>query len=130
MIFAGGMEASRGIVICWKFYRLWYLFIEYYIVSGLLPGSAHPLARSSCYLGVFPRHNGIRWRQHRFPTRVHSARGTWLPTATSHHCRCLRLTLPKSHNGQCLSMWHPTLKQGWLVLTRIITGCHYRSNDT
>jgi hypothetical protein len=27
-------------------------------------------------------------------------------------------------------VWHPTLKQGWPVLTRIITRCHHRSNDT
>jgi hypothetical protein len=26
-------------------------------------------------------------------------------------------------------LWRPTLKQGWSVLTRIITGCHYWSND-
>jgi hypothetical protein len=28
------------------------------------------------------------------------------------------------------SLWRPTLKQGWLVLTRIITEYHYRSNNT
>jgi hypothetical protein len=42
----GGEEASRGIVICWKFCPLWYLFIEYYIVNGFLAGDAHSLARS------------------------------------------------------------------------------------
>jgi hypothetical protein len=26
-------------------------------------------------------------------------------------------------------MWHHTFKKGWSVLTRIITECHYRSND-
>jgi hypothetical protein len=45
-----------------------------------------------------------------------------------------RVTLPQSpshfRRNNCTWLWHPTLKQGWSILTRIITGCHYRSNDT
>jgi hypothetical protein len=34
-------------------------------------------------------------------------------------------------NTGCTSaiVWHPTLNQRWLVLTRIITGCYYWSNN-
>jgi hypothetical protein len=27
-------------------------------------------------------------------------------------------------------LWRLTVNQAWLVLTRIITGCHYQNNDT
>jgi hypothetical protein len=47
---------------------------------------------------------------------------TWLPKC---HVCALCTWLPKCH--VCVTS---TLKQGWSVLTRTITGCHYRSSDT
>jgi hypothetical protein len=102
-MFVRGKEASQGIVICWKFCHLWYLFIEYYIINGFLPNNVHPLARSWCYLDVLPRHNVVGWRRDGCPTQVRGGRGAWVPAATYHHDRCLRPTVPETCDGRCLS---------------------------
>jgi hypothetical protein len=47
--------------------------------------------------------------------------------------RCYRVALAMVSLCRCWPLltrvWRPTLKQWWLVLTRIITGCHSWSND-
>jgi hypothetical protein len=68
-------------------------------VNRFLPGGARPLARSWCYLGVFPKYSGIGWQRDGCPTRAHGARGAWVPTAMSHCSRCWRLVLPKRGNA-------------------------------
>jgi hypothetical protein len=68
-----------------------------------VPGGVYPLAESWCYLGVYPRSSGVRRRRDRFYTRVCIVRHAWAPTATFFHTKRLRLTLPKSCSGRCLS---------------------------
>jgi hypothetical protein len=41
----------------------------------------------------------VRW----VPYLSTRCQGAWVPTTTSHRDRCLRLTLPETHEGRCLS---------------------------
>jgi hypothetical protein len=92
------------VVIGCRFCPHWYLSMEYRIVKWVLTWQWFPLARSWCYLGMFPRHSDVRRCWDGFSTQVLDARGTWAPTATSRRGPCLRLTLPEAHNEWYLSV--------------------------
>jgi hypothetical protein len=95
---SGGKEAFRSNVIRWRLCPLWYLFIEYHIVNGILLGGAHPMIKVMMLLRRVPRHSGVG-RRDGFPTQVHGVRGTWVSTAISHRDQCLRSTLPETRGG-------------------------------
>jgi hypothetical protein len=67
-----------------------------------LPGGAYPLVALWWYLDMYPWSSEVRRQWDGFYTRVHSVRCEWVLTATFHHAKRLRLTLPEARNGWCL----------------------------
>jgi hypothetical protein len=67
--------------------------------KSFLPGDAYPMAESSRPLGVYTWYSYVRRQWDEFHTQVHSIRCAWVPTTTSLHVRCLRLSLLEARSS-------------------------------